>query len=663
MANSMADSLDVAPEVVVRTDHSADNSVDTGAGRTKSRWLFVAIAIVSWSCWCFPEKPLHTRYVDPSWQAVLSYAGEMKMQFGHDIVFTYGPLGYLSGDCFSPYAPVTRLFFEVIFGVVIATGLCLLAWRITWPWRLVLLGFFIFLTTPLHWNGDALYADLGLFAWGLLCYLESGSRLRSYVLALAGFAVVAALIKFTFLILGVLTIGLVACDLILRRRHALAAGMIGGFILGFLILWKLLGQNFSGLGSYLTTSFDLTQDYNAVMGLTHFDITWLLLIAASAAVAVLGRVIISPIAGRAPIGLARIPLLLWLAGILFEEWKYGCVRSDWPHVKAMLGILPIMVIGMESLPAPGKRSLRFARGGILVCLAVVIIFLQVWVGIWAPVTCITLACRNLAGSIDVLVRPVHYLRVQTEFSSAELHKDELPHIRAAVGDATADVFGQYQIYAIFNSLNYWPRPVFQSYTAYSRRTMALNEEFYSSSSAPQYVLFNLRPIDQRFPPLEDAFVLRDLLMNYGPVFSEGDYLLLRQKSIRHVPLTLVHEGTARLGEKVNLPDDQKGLLWLEVKFQPKALDRLRAFLYRPEDMRLVIWKPSDHEPSLIFNAPTAMLSAGFLINPLALDNQAVVNIYSGTNALRAGAFTVETTPDLFNSGQSSFQYRLFQIER
>src|SRR5579862_1484648 len=290
----MADTLD--PGAATRTI-TAD-PLDTGAARAKNRWLLAAIAFVSWSCWRFPQIPPNTLNVDPSWQALLVYARKTGMQFGQDFVFTHGPLGYLSIECFSPYAPVARLFFEVAFGVVIATGLCLLAWRITWPWRVALLGFFIFVASPLHWNGDALYADLGLFTWGMLCFLESGPRLRSCVLALTGLAVVGALVKFTFLILGVLTIGLVACDLVLRGHRALAAGMVLEFILGFLILWRLLRQDLSGLKSYLTTSVDVTQCYNDAMGVTHVNMIWVLLIVTGAAVAVLGRAITSPIAGR-----------------------------------------------------------------------------------------------------------------------------------------------------------------------------------------------------------------------------------------------------------------------------------------------------------------------------------------------------------------------------
>jgi hypothetical protein len=117
-------------------------------------WLIATIILVALSCFNFPQVTPTPQSLDSSWQAVLIYAHQMGLQFGHDIVFTYGPLGFLSIECFSPYTAVTRIFFEVVFGFGIATGLCLLAWRITWVWRLTLLGFFILVTATLHWDGD-----------------------------------------------------------------------------------------------------------------------------------------------------------------------------------------------------------------------------------------------------------------------------------------------------------------------------------------------------------------------------------------------------------------------------------------------------------------------------------------------------------------------------
>src|SRR6202012_5371874 len=81
---------------------------------------------------------------------------------------------------------------------------------------------------------------------------------------------------------------------------------------------------------------------------------------------------------------------------------------------------------------------------------------------------------------------------------------------------------------LHDEFNYAPRPVIQSYSAYIARTMELNENYYLSSKAPDYVLFYLQPIDGRFPAMEDAYTLRDYLVNYHLVDTESNFLLLQK---------------------------------------------------------------------------------------------------------------------------------------
>ena len=154
----------------------------------------------------------------------------------------------------------------------------------------------------------------------------------------------------------------------------------------------------------------------------------------------------------------------------------------------------------------------------------------------------------------------------------------MPHLRDLIGPASVDVFGQHQVYALLNGLNYRPRPVFQSYLACNARLMRLNEQFYLSGAAPEYVMFSLGPIDRRFPPLEDALLLRDLLINYEPVGAEGEFLLLKFKSSRAPRLKLLREGAVRPGERIELRDFGGADLWLELDLEPTLLGRLRQIL-------------------------------------------------------------------------------------
>jgi hypothetical protein len=51
--------------------------------------------------------------LDSSWQAVLEHAVRLKFQFGRDILFTFGPLGYLYATDSQGYLVGLRIIFAV----------------------------------------------------------------------------------------------------------------------------------------------------------------------------------------------------------------------------------------------------------------------------------------------------------------------------------------------------------------------------------------------------------------------------------------------------------------------------------------------------------------------------------------------------------------------
>ena len=77
---------------------------------------------------------------------------------------------------------------------------------------------------------------------------------------------------------------------------------------------------------------------------------------------------------------------------------------------------------------------------------------------------------------------------------------------------------------------------------------------YSKRGSTAYVLFDLQPVERRFAPLEDAMALRALLMNYEPVDSERSFILLKAKSAKPASLSLLREGTVRIGAPIDLKD-------------------------------------------------------------------------------------------------------------
>src|SRR5205085_1685863 len=86
----------------------------------------------------------------------------------------------------------------------------------------------------------------------------------------------------------------------------------------------------------------------------------------------------------------------------------------------------------------------------------------------------------------------------------------LPRTRAVVGDAPVDLFSYSQGVLLLNDLNYRPRPIFQSYSAYTSYLAAVNAHHYRGGAAPEFVLLNLQPIDHRPATAEDGPALLEV---------------------------------------------------------------------------------------------------------------------------------------------------------
>ena len=271
--------------------------------------------------------------------------------------------------------------------------------------------------------------------------------------------------------------------------------------------------------------------------------------------------------------------------------------------------------------------------------------------------------RVIPQNLGSLLRPGEYKRQMIKMQQEQLRGVELPKLCNMIGTSSVDVFGQDQSYAIFNRLNYKPRPVFQSYLAYNVPLMRLNEQFYLSPAAPDYVLFALAPIDHKFPPLEDALTLRCLLINYEPVEAEGPFLLLKahpKLSIRP-NLTLLREGTVQLGGVIDLKDWSNDNIWMEIQVEPTLIGRARQFFYKGSKLRLAVWKGGQPAKPLRYPAPAPMLAAGFLASPLLLNRENVMDLYRGKGTTRPTGYSVEAMPGENGFWSSSVRFRVYRI--
>ena len=354
-------------------------------------------------------------------------------------------------------------------------------------------------------------------------------------------------------------------------------------------------------------------------------------------------------------------LWAWVTALLFIIWKHGFVMVERRHVVFFFGFVLMLTPALEVLPCIPRAARSWARGlGATACLLI----LATLQSLFFPdnLSPLIRPFSSFRDNLRTLLKPTEYARLMQQRQAAELAHFQVPRLRQMIGGASVDVFGQFQSYALFNGMNYRPRPVLQSFVAYNRPLMRLNEQFYASKAAPEYVLFDLAPILYRFPPLEDGWALRGLLLNYEPLAMEDSFLLLKARAAQAPKLTLLGEGIVRQGEPIDLRPYGDADIWMEIYVEPTWAGRLRQFFFQPARTRLAAWRTPRKDRIIKSLAPAPMLAAGFLASPLVLNNEDVLDLYTGNAVTRPGAYSVELTPEQRRFWQDTVRYRLYRIE-
>jgi len=618
----------------------------------------VAVLILTLRLVHLPTAPASAD-LDPSWHATLNYAHAAHLRFGRDIVFSYGPLGHLATGLHIGQPMAGRMVFEYAFVLLNVLGIAACAAHLPWRWAavfLVLGGL-----GPTAGNRDVL-VNLGFISWGVTCLVAGPRTTVVSALCLGSLVGCASLVKFSWCVTGGLTVAAVACDLIVRRRW-LAAALAPATALGSVAtLWLASGQPADGFGDFVLSSLEIAAGYPQAMAFPCCLEKLLVGVVALACVAgtVASSVPAADAADRRTHLVRRSVLAGWMATFLFVMWKHGFVRADFGHFLCFYGVVGLMPCALMALPAATPRLAAVRR----VCAVVALV---VFMGTWRkqPVSRLASApWRGIANTVRHTLDPRDYQDlVDTSWERAQATL-ALPRIAATVGDGTIDVFGNAQTYAIANELRYVPRPVFQGYSAYTPRLARRNAEFYRSPRAPAWVLFELVAIDGRLPALEDSRCLLEILHAYRYADESHTFLLLERMPSEPLRHERVDGGTGTVGVPVDLRPHLDNDIWIEIDVHQPPSARLQSLLLRPPGLgiRLDTDHPVDDgaEPP-IYNAPAALLSAGFLASPLCVSTADVKSLLRGETPCRTTGFTLEAGPDGTSLVGATFDYRIYRL--
>jgi hypothetical protein len=323
---------------------------------------------------------------------------------------------------------------------------------------------------------------------------------------------------------------------------------------------------------------------------------------------------------------ASLALLASLAFLLFLVFKHGFVRHDvhalaaWATLFATSMVTLVSRTDLRSRPRAGARP-RSAHA-LLAARLVVGAAALVCLGSWSELperrplgaevtTAVVELPRAVRRAIALLFGDGHR-RFEVEWShqlAAIAAANPIPSVTGPV-----DLYGSEQTLVVAHGLDWRPRPVFQSYSAYTPWLLNLNARHVEERGAGT-LLFALRPQDGRLPAAVDGPSWPVILSHYVVGERAGGYLALRRmEPPGRVRRTLLAERTVSFDEVVEVPQVPPGaLVWAEIEVPPSTIGRLVSVVWKPP---IVYIRPlTDDGVEHFYSLPPEISEAGFILSP------------------------------------------------
>jgi hypothetical protein len=195
---------------------------------------------------------------------------------------------------------------------------------------------------------------------------------------------------------------------------------------------------------------------------------------------------------------------------------------------------------------------------------------------------------------DAFVAPVAFLRHPPFLRFVEAGRANLraiegsfrmpPGVREILDGATVDLIPWDAAYAAAGTFTWRPRPVFQSYVAYTPWLEELNAQHFRGQRAPRFVVFEPKSSDDHHPFFDEPRMWRELLCRYD-LRARADRLFVLERSgqIGCEEPRVTEQDLPLLGE-IRLPSEQRNLM-VGLDLRPSLLGQLAAAVFKPP----IVW--------------------------------------------------------------------------
>jgi hypothetical protein len=534
-------------------------------------WTLVPLAILLIAWQAVPLAPGPS--LDPSWRAGLEMAIHNGVTFGNHLIFTYGPLGFLSfTDLWYFHLGELAFLYTVLVRLAVALALFGAA-RETYG------SVGAFLIAAVIASVDTQLGELvALLIFGVWAIRRVEDRHTALLLAIVAGAVagVELLIKASTGIGLAVMVGVFVLSLPNRRIVCLAAAAAAG-LAALLVAWGLAGQSFGALPDYVLNSARIVLGYGAAMEYSDPTLAWQYTAVLIAFLLGLWAAwqMTDTSTSRQRVG----TVALWVV-FCFFAFKEAFVRQDLGHTQYFFG--PALGGFVAFRWRAGRRVVGLVGIGALLAMALASQQASLTKDL-DPTRDVSQAFKDLRTVASPSRRDAILVSARRQIMSADpLDAQSLSLLKGR----TVAVF-PWEIAAIWAyGLDWDPLPVEQSYVAYTTSLDQLDADFLASARAPQRILLqpSTSALDGRVLAFDQATTTRTMLCRYRPIRATPAFAILAPGPDRcgsPVPFGTAHAGWDQTVE-VPAPPSPHALVFVRIGGVGIAgLERIVGLFWKP----------------------------------------------------------------------------------
>lgn len=548
--------------------------------------------------------------IDPSWMYALNrFAAEGGYIFGKDVVFTYGPLGFLVW-CMNEG---NNMLIATIIWLALLTIHVYLLYQFLFKLKrgndvvLVVLGTFLYLISVDTFSDEYYLCYLALFS---LMLVLNGYKKDIFIFDII--LILSIYIKFSLfiMILGLLAVYILFGYFYNKElyRYCLIRIIIG-IMLSPLIYFAICGFSLTNFISYIKGSVEIASGYNVAMSVNYYDIYAIWIIAAAYAFLICIILAIKS-------GIYNLMTMLLVGFCLLMAYKHAFVRAD-DHI-------------------------NIAFNGIIFFLSIIFMFLQ-WDKIFESyrkskiiytillsfmlAIAIVKNGRTPKDVVDQLRSRVLDLPLVLQNVSKQKAEglEPLPtSIIMEIGNASVTIYPWEISYCVSSELNYVPLATVQAYSTYTPYLDKISAEKFLSSKAPEYIVLSKSTIDNRWPFIECPQTWEVIRNYYNVCLQEGDlFLLKRNTGVGNLDYHLVNSSNYLQNDIIEL----NGADYLKISTDLNFKGFLAKIFWKIDTVNMHVYYSDGREE--VHRVLLDMLSEGVELGTLATTDETLINMLNG----------------------------------